>query len=1042
MVAGTFAATAALAPPASATPPTPTRVDLISSTVISPDTQSTVYQNDAEPGDAVQNVYYVTGACSPQAGKANCDPPNSAGQGVAGDSGTPVANATLSIAVDHGFFTPNCVSGAVTEYAGCSFTVPPVAGGQVGYLASLGTTETAMTDSAGEFVVTLGIGRDTNFDDDGIVTTAVSVGGLRSSSPGDRASGVQCGGGTELMPPLVSGTVSPLAPGGCEVENEWTTQEQPLNELFAGLIDLPPIVSTPGNVVPTENNVSATDGGTTSVPDIDRVDFVVHIEDQFENLTSNAGGPDLPVLTKLGPGSLYTCTGTSAVSACTGGALSGTSSPQPGGTTKQVVSAVTGSYLDPATQVRYQADTSQGTINLRYPCSVGESGCSAANTETPGANDGTQTNVLASTGSTTTFQTFIPGIAGPNVATYHAGNSNATDTYTLSFYDQFTAPVITFSITPDPTAGSVPVSTNETIQANVLDSSATPIVGQVVAFSRSGANASSCTAASSTSTDTSGVAKKVLTCTNAGTTSVTATITSNPGGTQLATKTWSVVFTTSVTGSPTAVVATPGNGQATVSWTAPTNTGGSTITGYDVEYSSNGGGSWTSASTAFHSSTATTQTVTGLTNGTSYTFRVAAINAVGTGTYSAASAAVTADGLPGAPSNVTATASGTQATVSWTAPANPGSSPITGYDVQFSSNGGGSWTPASSTFHTSTATTEIVTGLTGGTTYIFRVAAITAIGTGPYSTPSAAASPGAVPAAPTSVTAAAGDGKATVSWTAPTDTGASAVTGYAVQDSIDGGTTWASATSRTSADAPNAGTATTEVVTGLMNGTAYVFRVAAINAAGAGAFSAASAAVTPSGDLSAVSIGSDRTIDAGQHVTLTTRLTDTTASTPLGGALVQLFDRTGTNGAWAPLAAATTASNGTASITVSPKINTNYKWSFTGNATHGAASHSGLTITVRQVVIASLSKNHVAVGKKVHITGRVAPNESGETVSLQRRVSGEWVGTGKTATVGNASGYRFTIAQAKHGQYTFRVHRAATHHNAAGNSPTRHLTVS
>jgi hypothetical protein len=216
---------------------------------------------------------------------------------------------------------------------------------------------------------------------------------------------------------------------------------------------------------------------------------------------------------------------------------------------------------------------------------------------------------------------------------------------------------------------------------------------------------------------------------------------------------------------------------------------------------------------------------------------------------------------------------------------------------------------------------------------------------------------------------------------------------------------------------------------------------AAINAAGAGAFSAASAAVTPTGDLSALSISGDRTIDAGQHVTLTTRLTDATTSTPLGGALVQLFGRLGASGPWAPLDAATTASNGTASITVSPKINTNYKWSFTGNATHGAASHSGLTITVRQVVTASLSKNHVAVGKKVHITGRVAPNESGDTVSLQRRVDGRWVGTGQTASLGDASRYRFTIIEARAGHYTFRVHRATTNHNAAGNSPARHLTV-
>jgi hypothetical protein len=77
-----------------------------------------------------------------------------------------------------------------------------------------------------------------------------------------------------------------------------------------------------------------------------------------------------------------------------------------------------------------------------------------------------------------------------------------------------------------------------------------------------------------------------------------------------------------------------------VSWTAPTGViAQAPITDYVVQYSSNSGSTWTTFTRA--ASTATSATVTGLTNGTAYTFRVAAVNAVGTGSYSSASASVT-----------------------------------------------------------------------------------------------------------------------------------------------------------------------------------------------------------------------------------------------------------------------------------------------------------------------------------------------------------------------------------------------------------------
>jgi fibronectin type 3 domain-containing protein len=131
-----------------------------------------------------------------------------------------------------------------------------------------------------------------------------------------------------------------------------------------------------------------------------------------------------------------------------------------------------------------------------------------------------------------------------------------------------------------------------------------------------------------------------------------------------------------------------------------------------------------------------TATITGLTNGTTYTFKVAAANIVGTGAQSAASNAVTPIGFPGAPTIGTATAGNAQATVTWTAPASNGGSAITGYVV----------TPYIGTSAQSPTTvgnvlTATITGLTNGTTYTFKVAAANIVGTGAQSAASNAVTP-------------------------------------------------------------------------------------------------------------------------------------------------------------------------------------------------------------------------------------------------------------------------------------------------------------
>ena len=127
-------------------------------------------------------------------------------------------------------------------------------------------------------------------------------------------------------------------------------------------------------------------------------------------------------------------------------------------------------------------------------------------------------------------------------------------------------------------------------------------------------------------------------------------------------------------------------------------------------------------------SAATFEIVSGLQNGRTYTFEVAAQNANGTGPRSDASNKTTV-GSPGAPTDVTAVKAGHRVKVSWKAPPAEAGAPITGYIV----------TPYIGTRaqgahkFSSRATHQNISGLKAGAVYSFKVAAMNKYGTGPRS---------------------------------------------------------------------------------------------------------------------------------------------------------------------------------------------------------------------------------------------------------------------------------------------------------------------
>jgi titin len=98
------------------------------------------------------------------------------------------------------------------------------------------------------------------------------------------------------------------------------------------------------------------------------------------------------------------------------------------------------------------------------------------------------------------------------------------------------------------------------------------------------------------------------------------------------------IATPSVPAAPTSVAGTAGDAQVSLTWSAPASNGGSVITDYVVQYSSNGGTNWTTFNDG--TSTSVSAVVTGLTNGTTYIFKVAAVNSVGTGNYSSYSSSL------------------------------------------------------------------------------------------------------------------------------------------------------------------------------------------------------------------------------------------------------------------------------------------------------------------------------------------------------------------------------------------------------------------
>src|SRR2546427_9765989 len=271
---------------------------------------------------------------------------------------------------------------------------------------------------------------------------------------------------------------------------------------------------------------------------------------------------------------------------------------------------------------------------------------------------------------------------------------------------------------------------------------------------------------------------------------------------------------------PPALPTAPQNLQAaggitrvSLSWQAPSSNGGSGITYYKIFKS-------TSSGTEVYLTTrgnVTSYNELVVTNGTTYYYKVSALNSAGESSQSN-EASATPLGPPFAPQNLQPTGGNARVSLSWQAPLSNGGSSITYYKIYKSTSSG---TEAYlSTRGNVTSYTDLA--VTNGLTYFYKVSALNSIGESPQSNEASVAL-SAVPSAPQNLHARGGIGNVTLTWQAPSSNGGSAITGYKIYRSTSSGIETYLTTR---------GNVTSYIDLGVTNGVTYFYKVSALNSIG------------------------------------------------------------------------------------------------------------------------------------------------------------------------------------------------------------------
>lgn len=488
---------------------------------------------------------------------------------------------------------------------------------------------------------------------------------------------------------------------------------------------VPAAASTATSLVTAAASSLAADGSTTTT-------ITVALRDRYSNYLSATGGT-VTMTVASGSGTLSSVTdgsdGTYSAT-YTAGSVSGI---------VQIEAAIGGSLIDDVALITLGAQTAtaaDSTIEVSDTVFVADGSSTVTVIVQP--RDANQNAVIS--GSHTIVVTATAG----TVASSGSPTRRADGSYAVTLTAPTTAGVITITAT----LGGSAIADSATVRAvagaastststvTVADSSLPPDGSSTttVTVRARDANSNPLTASAGTVVvsvtgggSVGGVTDNrdgTYTATyTAGSSTGTATISATLGGSAV-TDTATVSLTATVPTAPVLLSAAAGNGQVVLDWAAPSSTGGSAITDYVIEQSTDGGSTWSTVSDG--TSTSTAATVSSLTNGTAYRFRIAAENSVGTGASSNQLSA-TPRTVPDSPTGLTVSSStASSVTIGWSAPSSTGGSAITGYIVEYRPGSTGAF----ATLSTQTADTRSVTvvGLSDGTTYEFRVAAVNAAG--------------------------------------------------------------------------------------------------------------------------------------------------------------------------------------------------------------------------------------------------------------------------------------------------------------------------
>lgn len=418
-------------------------------------------------------------------------------------------------------------------------------------------------------------------------------------------------------------------------------------------------------------------------------------------------------------------------------------------------------------------------------------------------------------------------------------------------------------------------------------------------------------------------------------------------------------------GAPTGLVANSGAGSATLTWSAPTSDGGASVTDYVVQYATTAGGTYTTF--ADGASSATGATVTGLTNATTYFFRVAATNAAGTGANSSL-ASTTPLAAPSAPTITGITSGSSFLQVAFSAPTSNGGSAVTGYQYRLNE---GVWR---NTAGSSSPTT--ITGLTNGTAYSVQLRAVNTVGGGTASN-AVSATPYGLPGAIVGLRATPGSNNVLLEWD-PANANGSAITSYNV-------IRWNAANEGSIVLPSYSTSSTSHTFTGLGSGT-YYFTVEATNAAGTGPRSTPRTTAIVGSTLPSAPTALGVVVDnANANLTWTA---GSAGSSSIAGYLVQ-YSTNGTS--WTTMASGSSTPSASFAL---PSASTAYSLRVAAVSAAGVGTFASIT---PPIVGASSASGVTATG--VELSGNVDANGASATLAFEYATNPSHLGTGSASTV-------------------------------------------